>query len=306
MMSAGNHEEQSPPPATAVKPAPALQPSDRELYAKTFDDLSKEAEDSITFATKAVKRFKLTLGACKSADELRTKVEPCTLASLQRSGQTFEQILTQPDKAASVFTENRVEECFIDHMPEAARHVMDAIIRKLLKAPRNVWRQLTSPTEPIPTEDDELRGFWRRQILPGLKDEYAARFSYSADKAWNKARDNAEACALLAELIRAGDTKALTPITNAHDESSTGNMPEQDMVKTFSVMELRKLSGFGNATLHKYTKDAKIPTAGRGKRNHRFTMEQAKHILETIIKLSNQAQVRENCQKSLDNLNSTA
>ena len=69
--------------------------------------------------------------------------------------------------------------------------------------------------------------------------------------------------------------------------------------KTFTLLDLKELTGLENAALIKYTRMAQVRPAGRGKRNHRFTADEVKAVVQKIIEVSTQKLTRETCKAAL-------
>ena len=70
----------------------------------------------------------------------------------------------------------------------------------------------------------------------------------------------------------------------------------------FSMAQLRCITRLSSDTVNKYAKQVKVPTAERGKRNHRFTFGEAHTILEQIHSKSVEKRTRERCRAELDRM----
>lgn len=84
----------------------------------------------------------------------------------------------------------------------------------------------------------------------------------------------------------------------------SGNLvkPDKAVMRTYTVAELRNLTGLANTALNRYAKTAKVKTPQRGQRNFRYTAADVQTILETIIARKAEERLREKCIAALQDL----
>ena len=83
-----------------------------------------------------------------------------------------------------------------------------------------------------------------------------------------------------------------------------GDRPQSKNAGTsgFTVAALRDMTGLGNSALSRYAKIAKVTTPRRGERNFRYALADVRAILETIIAITAEDQLRARCKSALRNL----
>lgn len=70
----------------------------------------------------------------------------------------------------------------------------------------------------------------------------------------------------------------------------------------FLTAELLDLTGLGNTAFNKYVELANVPKTPRGKRNRRFSVSEARAILEAIVQHSSNNRDKTKAQRALENL----
>jgi hypothetical protein len=71
---------------------------------------------------------------------------------------------------------------------------------------------------------------------------------------------------------------------------------------TYSVATVLEMAGVSDTTLNQYAKRARVKTPGRGKRNHRYTADEVRLILQTIINSTTDRRMKERCRGALAKL----
>jgi len=92
-------------------------------------------------------------------------------------------------------------------------------------------------------------------------------------------------------------------LQSAAPAATTQKEPGSGDDARYSVGEVCRMTGFRNhQTLNRYAKKAQVPTAGRGKQDHRFHPEQVVKILQKIIDSSVDTVILTQCRASLDRM----
>jgi len=71
---------------------------------------------------------------------------------------------------------------------------------------------------------------------------------------------------------------------------------------TYTVAAVLELTGVSDTTLNNYAKHACVKTPGRGKRNHRYTADEVRVILQAIIDNTGERAMKERCRDALAKL----
>ncbi len=85
---------------------------------------------------------------------------------------------------------------------------------------------------------------------------------------------------------------------NAADRSG----PADPAVAGYTVTALRELTDLENSTLNRYARKAGVRIAPRGKKDFRYSLAEARAILQAILDGSTQDEVRSKCRKALSEL----
>jgi hypothetical protein len=72
--------------------------------------------------------------------------------------------------------------------------------------------------------------------------------------------------------------------------------------RTYSVADLREMTGLKNDALNRYAQAAGVETPGRGKRNFRYSLADVPRILNEIISRSNEVGLVKRCKTALKHL----
>lgn len=75
---------------------------------------------------------------------------------------------------------------------------------------------------------------------------------------------------------------------------------------TFSKADLREITGLENSALTDYTKAAGVEVPNRGAKNHRYTCDEFRKILEEIVRGTQSQSVRQKCDGKLKTLSEIA
>jgi hypothetical protein len=70
----------------------------------------------------------------------------------------------------------------------------------------------------------------------------------------------------------------------------------------YTVAAVLEMAGLSDTTLSKYAKLARVDTPKRGKRNHRYTIDEVRRILQTIIDQSSDRAMKDRCREALNRL----
>lgn len=73
-------------------------------------------------------------------------------------------------------------------------------------------------------------------------------------------------------------------------------------VDAFTSAALRKMTGLQKTALGKYRKAAGVDAPGRGQRNHRYTLDEARKILAKVEEDSTEDRIKQKCRAALDDL----
>jgi hypothetical protein len=92
----------------------------------------------------------------------------------------------------------------------------------------------------------------------------------------------------------------LDDLAHAVDTDITTDAAARERQETFSIAQLRDMTGLANDALKRYTGRAGVPTATRGKRNHQFTAEHVRLILQTIAENSSEELTLARCRGALE------
>jgi hypothetical protein len=92
------------------------------------------------------------------------------------------------------------------------------------------------------------------------------------------------------------------PATPAGPGVPPARTAKPDIPSTYTVAAVREMTRLSNTALNRYTRRAKVATPGRGKRNHRYSIEDVRKILQTIIDSSSERKLLSECRKALQNL----
>ena len=71
---------------------------------------------------------------------------------------------------------------------------------------------------------------------------------------------------------------------------------------TYTPSEVRNLVGVSDTTLNHYAKKAGVPTPGHGKRNHRYTAEEAEKIVGEMAKSTSEGAMKKKALEALEKL----
>lgn len=83
------------------------------------------------------------------------------------------------------------------------------------------------------------------------------------------------------------------------DTASVSNRPQPS---GFTVSTLREMTGLGNTTMNRYAKAAGVKTPGRGQRSFRYSLDDVKAILRTIIDTCSEEKIKSRCRAALKGL----
>jgi len=195
----------------------------------------------------------------------------------------------------------------LKHAQERGGRLVDAAYRAGLIADESGLLEATQHLrEPKHKDDEESRNwgtFWSLFVLnlsriyrPGCSNPLAivwgpesngVRTGTTKTDEWRiRARKSAYVAGWLAEhLIPDG----LTKVDGQADEAR------------WLVGQLRDMSGIGRTNFAKYVKQAGCKTAGRGIKNHRYTDQEARKILECIRDNCTERRIRTKCIEALEN-----
>jgi hypothetical protein len=71
---------------------------------------------------------------------------------------------------------------------------------------------------------------------------------------------------------------------------------------TYTIAAVLELAGVSDSTLTRYAKRAGVQTPQRGKRNHRYSADEVRAILQAIIDNTSERAMKERCREALDGL----
>jgi hypothetical protein len=107
------------------------------------------------------------------------------------------------------------------------------------------------------------------------------------------------------------DYDALTTIGNLiHSEATHGQLTggaddanggggDEKHAEGYTVAALREMTGLGNTALNKYAKMAGVATPSRGQKNFRYSLADARAVLEAIIAEATEQSVLKRCRAAL-------
>lgn len=72
--------------------------------------------------------------------------------------------------------------------------------------------------------------------------------------------------------------------------------------RTYSIAEVLEMADISNTTLSRYAKRAGIKTPGRGKRNHQYSDDEVRKVLQEIIDNTSDRATKKHCRDSLAKL----
>ena len=99
----------------------------------------------------------------------------------------------------------------------------------------------------------------------------------------------------LADMI---EREAATPAASASASASTSTKPGA----TYTVADVLEMAGVSNTTWNRYAKLAGVKTPQRGKRNHRYSADEVRAILQMIINKTADRAMKQRCQGALAKL----
>ncbi len=73
-------------------------------------------------------------------------------------------------------------------------------------------------------------------------------------------------------------------------------------VRSYSKSDLRIMAKLGDTTLTKYTKTAGVPVPGKGTKNHRYSTEETRKILQAVSDGTQDPKVKQRCKEALSEL----
>lgn len=102
--------------------------------------------------------------------------------------------------------------------------------------------------------------------------------------------------------LATSDSNAAGKAAGAGDASTDATHSASDQLG-FTKAQLRRMTGFKDKALTSYIKGAGVTVAGRGKRNHRYTVVETIQILNHILGTCTENQALKKCDEELRRLN---
>lgn len=214
---------------------------ERRLYAQMLRGIAAEMRLGFDAATKFIRSIDDAIQGCKTPEEIEKRINRWDLDHLfswqhrrprpvipqpedpkTRDAKRIElivELLRDPSDAKHRYAEYCAEVTGYDSIPEVAKITINALKSKLLRWPPTLVRRAESPSNPLPKNLEDLRGFWD-DILSALTNAYEDCFSAAAKDPFKPLIDRIAATEVLANLI-----DGATAIMNGRSETADFSVP---------------------------------------------------------------------------------
>lgn len=188
-------------------------------------------------------------------------------AKLQAFGKALQEAMNSPEYRAAQVAERRKWQDLADAIRERVQAAGDSLAAQHLPRPDSIedWEHLARIVE-IPDETIRSGKLTAREI-------HAWALAW-ADRQKIKAK--------------------LAASANAPTSTKPG--------KTYTVAAVLEMAGVSDTTLNRYAKLAGIKTPQRGKRNHRYSADEVRAMLQAIIDTTSDRAMKERCAAALAKL----